>query len=197
MRVKLHAARNGPMHVNRKYRRMDAPRTDRDKTPENPVPPATAISDPERLFFSGPGRRPRLRLKTARSAIWCWDIASNRITWSTNLEDIHGLPRGSFDGTFAAFENDIHPDDRAEVLASIQEALRTRSRIACSTACRRGRISEERWIEVVGTVMVEERRAGAPGRHLPRRHRTREAAPRVARRAPASRRRSRGSASGR
>jgi PAS domain S-box-containing protein len=95
-------------------------------------------------------------LKTSKIGVWCWDIASNRVTWSTNLEDIHRLPPASFDGTFAAFENDIHPDDRADVLASIQETMRSRKphRVLYRLPPRPDQ--DERWIEAVGTVMVED-----------------------------------------
>ena len=36
---------------------------------------------------------------------------------------MHGLPSGTFDGTFAAYEREIHPDDRARVLASARRAI--------------------------------------------------------------------------
>jgi signal transduction histidine kinase len=54
---------------------------------------------------------------------WDWDLATNSVQWSDNLARIHGLPPGSFDGTFASYEREIHPDDRAKVFASVQRAL--------------------------------------------------------------------------
>src|SRR5438132_13561072 len=62
-------------------------------------------------------------LEAAKIGVWYWDIASDKVTWSSNLEGIHRLPGGSFDGTFAFVQNDVHPDDRAEVYGQIQEAL--------------------------------------------------------------------------
>jgi len=61
------------------------------------------------------------------------------VTWSANLEDIHRLAAGSFDGTFAAFENDIHPDDRAGVVAASRSRCAATSRTARSIACRHSR----------------------------------------------------------
>lgn len=117
--------------------------------------PGIAPEDDARPFFPMPELM-AVALETGKIGVWCWDIASNRITWSTNLEDIHALPRDSFDGTFASFENDIHPEDRASVLASIQETVRNQTphRVLYRLPPRPDQ--DERWIEAVGTVMVEE-----------------------------------------
>jgi signal transduction histidine kinase len=54
---------------------------------------------------------------------WDWDLTRNTVVWSGNLEQIHGLPAGSFDGTFESYQREIHPDDREQVSASIARAL--------------------------------------------------------------------------
>jgi PAS domain S-box-containing protein len=94
-------------------------------------------------------------LESARVGVWSWDIASNRVTWSSNLEEIHRLPPRSFDGTLAFVENDVHADDRPQVVAAIQEALRSRTprRMLYRLPPRAG--EEERWMESIATVAVE------------------------------------------
>ena len=67
--------------------------------------------------------RLRFALDAASMGTWDWDLATNRVRWSENLERIHGLPPGTFDGTFASYEREIHPDDRERVLASAQRAM--------------------------------------------------------------------------
>jgi PAS domain S-box-containing protein len=105
----------------------------------------------------------RAVLQAAQIGIWSWDIATNRVTWSSNLEAIHRLPVGSFDGTYASFERDIRRDDLPAVEASIKEALRdhgsyrTRYRLV-----ERGG-GEECWLETTGTVQV---RDGVPERMM-------------------------------
>jgi sigma-B regulation protein RsbU (phosphoserine phosphatase) len=64
--------------------------------------------------------RLRIALDAGHMGIWEWDVASGRVTWSSTLEALHGIPRGSFGGTFEAYQADIHPDDRARVLATIE-----------------------------------------------------------------------------
>ncbi|HVH29897.1 MAG TPA: ATP-binding protein [Vicinamibacterales bacterium] len=67
--------------------------------------------------------RLRFALDAASMGTWDWDLSTNVVQWSDNLEQIHGLPPGSFDGTFASYEREIHPDDRGRVLASTRRAL--------------------------------------------------------------------------
>ena len=67
--------------------------------------------------------RLRFALDAASMGTWDWNLITNSVRWSDNLEQIHGLPPGTFDGTFASYEQEIHPDDRARVLASVQRAL--------------------------------------------------------------------------
>jgi PAS domain S-box-containing protein len=67
--------------------------------------------------------RLRFALDAANMGTWDWDLRANTVRWSENVERIHGLPAGTFDGSFQSYEREIHPDDRARVLASINRAL--------------------------------------------------------------------------
>ena len=64
--------------------------------------------------------RLRFALDAASMGTWDWDLVTNTVRWSENLESIHGLPPGTFDGTFASYQGEIHPEDRERVLASDQ-----------------------------------------------------------------------------
>lgn len=67
--------------------------------------------------------RLRFALEATRTGTWEWTIGSGRMEWSPSLELIHGLRPGSFPGTFSAYREDIHPEDRENVLASIRRAV--------------------------------------------------------------------------
>lgn len=54
---------------------------------------------------------------------WEWNIQTNETFWSEQLEPIHGLPPGGFDGTFDGFLKAVHPDDREHVTSAIQAAV--------------------------------------------------------------------------
>jgi PAS domain S-box-containing protein len=70
--------------------------------------------------------RLRIALEAGRMGAWEWDITTNRVLWSPELERLHGLAPGAFDGTFQAYLKDVHPDDRAVVEASIARTLEER-----------------------------------------------------------------------
>jgi PAS domain S-box-containing protein len=65
----------------------------------------------------------RYVLDAAAMGTWDWDLSRQTVQWSTNLERLHGVPSGTFDGTFASYERHIHPDDRERVMASIRRAI--------------------------------------------------------------------------
>jgi PAS domain S-box-containing protein len=72
---------------------------------------------------SASDQRLRFALEAANMGTWDWDVRAQSVRWSDNVERIHGLPAGTFDGTFQSYEREIHPDDRGRVFASIQRAL--------------------------------------------------------------------------
>ncbi|NUP98629.1 MAG: PAS domain-containing protein [Armatimonadetes bacterium] len=71
-----------------------------------------------------------LALEAAAMGTWEWDMRSGRVTWSDNLEPLHGLPPGGFGGTIEAYQELIHPDDRRILAAAIERALATDDRFS-------------------------------------------------------------------
>jgi len=73
------------------------------------------------------------RLRRAQGAAsigtFDWNVHTNELVWD-GVEPIHGLPPGSFGGTFEAYLRDIHPEDKDRVLASIQEAVASGSSVS-------------------------------------------------------------------
>jgi PAS domain S-box-containing protein len=69
--------------------------------------------------------RLRFALDSAMMGTWDWDLQTNQVRWSENLESVHGLPPGTFDGTFGSYEREIFPDDHDRVMASARRALET------------------------------------------------------------------------
>ncbi len=69
--------------------------------------------------------RLRLAQQAAHIGTFEWNIQENVNTWTPELEAMYGLPVGGFAGTQRAWEDLIHPDDRAAAVACVEEALRT------------------------------------------------------------------------
>ena len=66
-----------------------------------------------------------LDLALGASGIGLWDrnLRTDEVTWSEGAERLFGLPPGALGGTFSAFLERIHPDDRRRVEDTLRRAL--------------------------------------------------------------------------
>jgi PAS domain S-box-containing protein len=69
--------------------------------------------------------RMRFALESARVGIWDMDYTTGEHRWSETVESQYGVPRGTFGGTFEAFVERIHPDDRESVLETVGTAMKS------------------------------------------------------------------------
>ena len=67
--------------------------------------------------------RLQLALEAGRMGTWDWNLGTNVVSWSMNMELIHGMEPGSFGGTFEEFQQSVHPDDRDRVMSAIRQTL--------------------------------------------------------------------------
>jgi PAS domain S-box-containing protein len=83
------------------------------------------ITELKRLQASlhGSEERLRLALTAARMGTWEWNIRTGEVSWSESLEPIHGMPPGAFGGTFDAFLECVHPDDRPHVTSVVSRTV--------------------------------------------------------------------------
>jgi len=69
--------------------------------------------------------RLRLAQQAARIGTFERDVRTGVVVWTPEMESMYGLPPGGFGQTQTAFENLIHPDDRAGVMELVDCALKT------------------------------------------------------------------------
>jgi PAS domain S-box-containing protein len=69
--------------------------------------------------------RLKLAQQVARLGTFEWDIQTGVDRWTPELEALYGLPPGGFAGTEQAWEELVHPADRAEAVRRVQHALDT------------------------------------------------------------------------
>lgn len=67
----------------------------------------------------------RLALDSAGLGTWRWDKDSGKVVWDDRQEELFGFAPGTFNGTFEAYVDALHPDDRAASLAVVEEAMAT------------------------------------------------------------------------
>lgn len=71
--------------------------------------------------------RLRLALNSSEMGIWDCNLCTGEVIWSDNLEQLYGLPQGSFNGDDQAFLSLVHPDDRQLVFQASRQAIRQRT----------------------------------------------------------------------
>jgi PAS domain S-box-containing protein len=64
-----------------------------------------------------------IALEAGAMGVWTADLLTGASAWSKRCELVHGMPPGTFGGTFDAWIGAVHPDDRAGVLAANGEAM--------------------------------------------------------------------------
>jgi len=70
-------------------------------------------------------KRLRFAQQAASVGTFDWNIETGVNTWTPELEAIYGLPPGGFPGTQAAWEDLVHPDDRALAVLRVKESFET------------------------------------------------------------------------
>jgi two-component system cell cycle sensor histidine kinase/response regulator CckA len=71
--------------------------------------------------------RVKFALQNANVGIWDMDYVSGVLQWSDVMAAQYGLPPGTFGGTYEAFVERIHPEDRAAVVEVIETATKSGS----------------------------------------------------------------------
>jgi PAS domain S-box-containing protein len=99
--------------------------------------------------------RMRFALEAAGVGIWDMDYTTGVIRWSEILESQYGLQPGTFGGTFEAFIERIHPDDRASVLETIAEAAKSGADFSIQNRAI-GPDGAVRWLTAVGRIKLGE-----------------------------------------
>jgi PAS domain S-box-containing protein len=81
-----------------------------------------------RAEFVAREARERLSLAqtASRSGVFDWLIPEGRVVWAPELEDLYGIPRGTFEGTYDGWAKRVVPEDIAAVEAEIQRCMSER-----------------------------------------------------------------------
>jgi hypothetical protein len=62
--------------------------------------------------------------QTAGIGVAEWDLQTEQICWSVEMELLYGLAPGTFAGTWTAFEQYVHPEDLPLVRQTLEQAIR-------------------------------------------------------------------------
>jgi len=97
--------------------------------------------------------RLQVAMRAARMGTWQWEIGEDRVLWSDTVEDVFGIPRGTFGGTFQAYLELIHDDERAHVRSEIEAVMVPGGeRDSFHVRHRVGQGLGERWLDCHGRI---------------------------------------------
>ncbi len=65
----------------------------------------------------------QLAMSAAKVGTWTWNVTTNEVVWSQNVEELFGLPQGTFAGTQQAYLDLIHPSDLSVVNEAVLKTL--------------------------------------------------------------------------
>ena len=94
-----------------------------------------------------------MALEAGSMGVFEWEIRSGKVTWSPQLESIHGLRPGSFGETIEDFLSDMHPDDVKRVLEDLRHSLDTRTGYTTTYRITRPD-GQSAWLESRGRVVL-------------------------------------------
>jgi two-component system cell cycle sensor histidine kinase/response regulator CckA len=77
-------------------------------------------------------RRLKLAMDAGAVGTYDWDLVTGKIVWDGHQERLFGFEPGGFGGTYANFEERVHPDDLPSLNRAIADARDTRSTFARS-----------------------------------------------------------------
>lgn len=69
-----------------------------------------------------------LALEAGDAGVWEWDVDTNEVLWDDSMEQLVELEPGTFPGTYEAFIERVHPEDRETLAEEIETVLETGER---------------------------------------------------------------------
>jgi PAS domain S-box-containing protein len=97
----------------------------------------------------------RCALEASQVGVWSWDLRSNLLTWSSNLETHEGVPERTADGAILLLPDALPRLDCAGLIGVINKTLESRApaRVEYRLPGASGR--DERWFEALATPFLE------------------------------------------
>jgi PAS domain S-box-containing protein len=76
-------------------------------------------------------QRLHLALKGSQTGTWDWDTLSGRLIWDEFMHELFGTKPGQFAGTYDAYLDRVHPEDRDRVHKAAENAMADKREYEC------------------------------------------------------------------
>jgi PAS domain S-box-containing protein len=91
-----------------------------------------------------------MALEGTSTGVWVWDVVRDTVRWSASQGPLHGMSRGATPSGYAAWLDGVHPEDREQVQAIIEQGLADGHGYECEF---RTSASDGRWLHARGRVL--------------------------------------------
>ncbi len=100
-------------------------------------------------------RQLELTLEGTNTGLWEWDPETEELWWNETQEWLFGLEPGEFEGTWTAFIERVHPDDRERVRREIESAIESERQYNTEFRIQRPD-GEVAWVGARGKVVTDD-----------------------------------------
>ena len=100
-------------------------------------------------------QRLTIALDGTNTGVWEWDVETDEVTWTESMERLFGVEPGTFEGTYDAFAEYVHPDDLPQLEDAIEDVLETGTPLKAEYRIRT-EADEPLWGEVRAEVVADE-----------------------------------------
>jgi PAS domain S-box-containing protein len=70
-------------------------------------------------------QRLNVALEGTNTGVWEWDLETDEVVWTTSMERLFDIEPGTFERTYEAFAEYVHPDDLPTLEAAIEHTVTT------------------------------------------------------------------------
>ncbi|MCB0166693.1 MAG: PAS domain-containing protein, partial [Anaerolineae bacterium] len=86
---------------------------------------STNITERKRTEDALRASKNRLTLaqKAGKIGIWDWGLEQDRLIWDERMYEMYGVKPESFSGNYEGWKKNLHPDDLAEAVGAVQQAI--------------------------------------------------------------------------
>jgi PAS domain S-box-containing protein len=93
-----------------------------------------------------------IALEGTKTGVWEWDLETDEVVWTESMERLFGVAPSTFEGTYDAFAEHVHPDDLPALEREIEQTLATGEPLKTEYRIQRGD-DKELWGETRAEVV--------------------------------------------
>jgi PAS domain S-box-containing protein len=100
--------------------------------------------------------------KAAQIGTFEWDLVTDLIIWTKEMEELYGLPEGTYDGTRESWNSYLHPDDRDRMILNANKAVAEKDTEYFAEFRIVTKPGKTRWVSLRASILYDKRKTRVP-----------------------------------